>query len=117
MAGAEEAEVVVDLQKQNPKLKELPEGIDATVSTLNLSENELKALPASLGALTRLRQLDLSDNLMAALPEELGECSALEELLLYKNQLKKLPAAIGKLKSLRVLVSAPPPLPQRHPEP
>ena len=103
-ATTESLDVQVDLRKRNPKLKEVAEtDLDTAATHVDLSENELPALPPAIGSLSSLRILDVSDNRLAALPDELGACSSLEELLLYKNQLKKLPNSLGQLSNLRVL--------------
>ena len=97
-------EVRVDLVKQNPKLSTLAvDDLNAAVTHLNVSENQLPTLPPAISSLQKLRVINASDNQLTSLPDEIGDCVALEELLLFKNQLKKLPSTLGKLKSLRVL--------------
>jgi len=73
---------------------------------LHLSGLGLTAVPLaavlSLGG--ALRRLDLSDNELEALPAELGALHALEELLLAGNAaLRALPAALAGCVSLRLL--------------
>ncbi|CAN0414808.1 unnamed protein product, partial [Ectocarpus sp. 13 AM-2016] len=46
------------------------------------------AIPAQLGALTKLTWLNLSNNgLDGTIPKELGKLTALQELVLYDNHL------------------------------
>jgi Leucine-rich repeat (LRR) protein len=70
---------------------------------LNLSCNELNALPNSIGGLTKLESLNLSGNELTALPESIGGLSQLQTLLLSCNQLTTLPESIGKLTQLGTL--------------
>ena len=49
------------------------------LQTLNLSGNQLTALPESLGQLTQLQTLNLSGNQLTALPESLGQLTQLQE--------------------------------------
>ena len=39
------------------------------LETLNLSQNQITKLPATIGNLIELRELNLSDNLLSSLPE------------------------------------------------
>ncbi len=77
-------------------------GLEGLVS-LDLSDNQLKALPPEIGRLKSLRRLDLSRNQLTTLPPELGKLTALEELTLSGNPLVSLHPAIGRLTSLRRL--------------
>jgi internalin A len=70
---------------------------------LDLSGNQLTALPESLGQLTQLQSLDLSRNQLTALPESLGQLTQLQKLCLYDNQLATLPESLGQLTQLRRL--------------
>ncbi|XP_016160989.1 PREDICTED: geranylgeranyl transferase type-2 subunit alpha [Ficedula albicollis] len=67
----------------------------ATITRLELAHNELRALPAALGALRRLRELDLSDNHVT----ELGSAPPLPrlELLRLDRNPIALPAALSPL--------------------
>lgn len=67
---------------------------------LGLNFNQLEALPESIGALAKLQRLYLRGNALAALPEGVGNLKALLELDLTGCQLARLPAAMGRLEAL-----------------
>ncbi|XP_047579396.1 leucine-rich repeat and calponin homology domain-containing protein 1 isoform X3 [Lutra lutra] len=69
---------------------------------LNLSRNQLSALPACLCGLP-LKVLIASNNKLGALPEEIGQLKQLMELDVSCNEITALPQQIGQLKSLREL--------------
>ncbi|XP_051016789.1 leucine-rich repeat and calponin homology domain-containing protein 1 isoform X2 [Acomys russatus] len=69
---------------------------------LNLSRNQLSALPACLCGLP-LKVLIASNNKLGSLPEELGQLKQLMELDVSCNEITALPQQIGQLKSLREL--------------
>ncbi|MEM7055871.1 MAG: leucine-rich repeat domain-containing protein [Bacteroidota bacterium] len=68
------------------------------------SENRnLTTLDPAIGELKSLKTLDLSYNQLRALPEEIGNLVNLKELHLFRNQLEALPEDIKKLTSLQTL--------------
>ena len=67
---------------------------------LDLSGNQLTALPESLGQLTQLQSLDLSENQLTALPKSLGQLTQLVVLSVWDNSLAHLPNSLKELKSL-----------------
>ncbi|XP_077014369.1 leucine-rich repeat and calponin homology domain-containing protein 1 isoform X2 [Tamandua tetradactyla] len=69
---------------------------------LNLSRNQLSALPAYLCGLP-LKVLIASNNKLGSLPEEIGQLKQLMELDVSCNEITALPLQIGQLKSLREL--------------
>ncbi|MFM0341749.1 leucine-rich repeat-containing protein kinase family protein [Paraburkholderia fungorum] len=77
---------------------------------LILTDNELEALPAEIGACTQLQKLMLAGNRLKTLPEELAACSRLELLRLAANQLTALPAWLWRLPRLSWLAYAGNPL-------
>ncbi len=70
---------------------------------LNLSFQDLTALPESVGQLTQLQYLHLTGNQLTTLPESIGRLKLLQRLYLSGNQLTTLPESIGQLKLLQRL--------------
>ena len=80
---------------------------------LDLSGNDLTALPPEIGTLTQLKKLILGKyryddegdivgtigNKLSALPAQIGQLNQLEELQVVDNQLSALPGEIGQLTS------------------
>ena len=64
-----------------------------TLEILNLSGNQLTALPPDLGRLHRLEVLFCSDNEFTAVPDVLGECPRLRMVGFKANKIRTLPAA------------------------
>lgn len=73
------------------------------LGVLNLSCNQLTALPSEIGNLTALTELNLFENHLTMLPPEIGELSGVTGLYLSFNQLTALPPEIGGLSALREL--------------
>jgi hypothetical protein len=77
-------------------LTEFPEEIFSladTLEVLNLSGNQLSALPADLSRLHRLQIIFCSDNQFTTLPEVLGTCSQLRMVGFKANKIRTVPAA------------------------
>ena len=77
-------------------LKELPREVfdlADTLEVLNLSQNQLSALPDDLGRLKKLRILFASDNLFTHLPAVLGDCPQLSMIGFKANQIETVDAA------------------------
>ena len=112
-------------------LTEFPEEIFSladTLEVLNLSGNQLSALPADLPRLHRLQVIFCSDNQFTSVPEVLGQCPhltmvgfkankiatlsgaalplRLRWLILTDNQLASLPPEIGRCAHLQKLMLA-----------
>jgi len=75
----------------------------AALENLDLSYNDMDALPEEFLALTGLKRLDLSFNRIPRLPDGVGDWTELEELSLIDNPMTELPEALLGLKQLRVL--------------
>ena len=74
------------------------------LETLVLAVNDLTAVPARIGTLSRLRMLDLCHNGTLALPLELGALVGLRDFLyLHDNKLSSLPESLRRMKNLRYL--------------
>ena len=78
-------------------------GFLSRLTVLNLNENRLVSLPASISLLTELTQLSLSANTLSLLPPEVASLSRLSQLHLDGNRLTRLPEDLGKLKRLEKL--------------
>ncbi|KAK9817027.1 hypothetical protein WJX72_008577 [[Myrmecia] bisecta] len=72
-------------------------GALAKLEILNLKENKLTALPASLARCTNLVELHAGFNALASLPGEIGMLSKLRVLDVRNNLLRSLPAAMCTL--------------------
>ncbi len=99
-----------------------------SLEILNLSDNQLRSLPADLSRLKKLKIIFLSNNDFEEVPEVLADCPNLSMvgfksnkirvlgenilplgvrwLILTDNQLEKLPNSIGKLHDLQKLMLA-----------
>lgn len=73
------------------------------LESLELRENVLIGLPASITKLERLERLDLGNNEIESLPPYIGSLPALQELWLDQNKLQRLPPEIGLLANLNCL--------------
>jgi hypothetical protein len=73
---------------------------------LQLSNNEITALPEAFGHLKRLERLGVAGNRLRALPESIGNCAKLEGLWAHGNLLGSLPATIEKCEWMRNLMLA-----------
>jgi leucine-rich repeat protein SHOC2 len=70
---------------------------------LDLRQNQLRRLPASIGDLTTLIELDLKANELVSLPQSIGNLVNLNRIALHCNQLTTLPESIGNLCDLTYL--------------
>ncbi|KAE8674998.1 Plant intracellular Ras-group-related LRR protein 1 [Hibiscus syriacus] len=100
---------VSKLDLSNNNLQSIPESLTArllNVVNLDVHSNQLKSLPNSIGCLSKLKILNVSGNFLQALPKTIENCRSLEELNANFNQLTTLPDTIGfeliKLKKLSV---------------
>lgn len=84
------------------ELKGLPTSLGQLVSlqTLNLSWNGIRKLPADLDGLKQLQVLDISSNEIRRLPESLCKIRTLEVFKASHNDIVELPASIGQLTGL-----------------
>lgn len=77
------------------------------IERLDLSRNQLRALPDSTFALARLERLDASHNRLTTLPPLVSQLAALEVLDLRANALERLPEqALDALPRLREVLVA-----------
>jgi Leucine-rich repeat (LRR) protein len=69
---------------------------------LSVSGNKLVELPISIQNLTALKILNIADNQLKALPESLGKhCIHLQTLLIYGNMFTSFPCTFLHLKELQ----------------
>jgi len=78
-------------------------GALAALEELHLAKATCKALPSSIGKLSRLTKLDLYYSKVAALPDEIGACQSLHAIEARSSALKALPESIGRLGALHTL--------------
>jgi hypothetical protein len=89
LAGLRRLDLAAGLTEFPPEIFDLAD----TLEVLNLSGNQLSALPADLGRLHRLQVLFCSDNQFTAVPEVLGTCPQLSMVGFKANKIRTLPAA------------------------
>jgi Leucine-rich repeat (LRR) protein len=79
--------------------------LPTSLKQLNISGNFLSCIPRSVlsASLNKLEKLDLSLNQLAAIPEDICNLMKLEELRLDSNMIVSLPDSIGRLSKLKVL--------------
>jgi len=99
---------ITSLDLSNKNLKILPKEIGnfPQLTHLGLGHNQLSELPKEIGKLTKLTHLDLVYNQLTTLPKEIGTLSQLTHLGLGYNQLIKLPEEIGNLTQLTLFLCA-----------
>ncbi|XP_030544975.2 plant intracellular Ras-group-related LRR protein 6-like [Rhodamnia argentea] len=90
--------IICKLDLSNNNLQMIPEPLAArllNVAVLDVQSNQLKALPNSIGCLSKLKLLNVAGNLLVSLPTTILKCRSLEELNANFNQLTMLPDAVG----------------------
>ena len=97
-------EHITGLKLAKDDLSYLSELVDLPqLTTLDLSDNQLAALPESVTRLQNLTTLDLNRNQLTALPESFGDLQNLTKLTLSFNQLTALPESVTHLQNLTTL--------------
>ena len=98
---------ICKLDLSNNYLQTIPESLTArllNLIALDVHSNQLKALPNSIGCLSKLKTLNVSGNFLVSLPKSIQHCRSLEELNANFNKLIRLPDSIGyELTNLRKL--------------
>ncbi|MEL7506843.1 MAG: COR domain-containing protein, partial [Cyanobacteria bacterium J06554_1] len=96
---------LTSLDLSSNQLNQLPPEIGqlTSLTSLNLSNNQLNQLPPEIGQLTSLTSLNLSDNQLTELPLEIVQLTVLTSLDLSDNQLTELPTEIVQLTALTSL--------------
>lgn len=89
------------------RIREVPAGsLPATLRWLIVTDNEIEALPPTIGRCTRLQKLMLAGNRLQALPTEMAACQGLELLRISANRLAALPDWLLSLPRLAWLAFA-----------
>jgi len=89
LAGAKRLDLSCGLREFPREIFDLADSLEV----LNLSQNQLSALPDDLGRLKKLRILFASDNQFTHLPAVLGECPQLSMIGFKANQIETVDAA------------------------
>ena len=89
--------------EEDKVLQLIEEAAESKQPSLDLSSNQLTALPPEISKLTNLTELNLSGNQLTAIPPEISKLTNLTELRLSGNQLTALPPEISKLTNLTEL--------------
>jgi len=89
LAGLRRLDLAADLTEFPEEIFTLADSLEV----LNLSGNQLTALPAGLARLHRLQVLFCSDNQFTTVPEVLGQCRQLRMVGFKANKITTLPAA------------------------
>jgi len=101
--AAEDGRTELDLSFN--QLTALPDAVAQLqdLTTLDLRLNQLTSVPDAIAQLQNLTGLYLGDNQLTSLPEAIGQLRNLTTLNLYHNQLTSLPDAIAQLQNLTEL--------------
>ncbi len=87
------------------QLTALPESAfsNPDVTTLNLSNNQLTSLPADIAKLSNLEILNVENNRLESLPPEISQLTKLREIKANNNRMTSLPGEIGAMTQLKIL--------------
>lgn len=77
-----------------------PEALSTQLKWLILTDNQITALPSTIGKCTNLQKLMLSGNKIQSIPKEITQCTNLELVRLSSNQLEEPPMDLLKLPNL-----------------
>lgn len=89
------------------QIREVPaSALGVSLRWLILTDNQIEALPASIGLCHSMQKLMLSGNRLTQLPDALAECSHLELLRIAANRLESLPDFLFELPKLSWLAFA-----------
>lgn len=94
-------------QLRNNQITEFPKELfqlEKVLRTLDLSNNKIPSLPATIGNFANLKNFAASHNKLAAVPEEVGQLKKLESLNLSTNFLTSVPSTLCNLTNLRTVI-------------
>ncbi|MAP96521.1 MAG: protein kinase [Ponticaulis sp.] len=98
---------------KNNKISQVPENsLPDQLRWLILTDNEITALPQSIGRLNKLQKCMLAGNQLTDLPEEMANCRSIELLRLSANHFEAIPDFVFDLPKLTWLTFAGNPLHQ-----
>ena len=95
----------IELNLSNLDLRAVPaETFNFTrIEVLRLAKNRLSTISSAISHLRRLRVLEAPTNVIQVLPDTISNCSHLQELDLSHNRLSSLPQHFNSLRHLRIL--------------
>lgn len=76
----------------------------ATINFIDLSSENIQALPKEIGLFTGLTQLVMKNNQLSTLPKEIAQLVNLERLVLTNNRLNSIPIELTQLAQLTSLI-------------
>lgn len=94
-------------QLSNSNLREFPKElflISGVLRTLDISENKIAMVPATICKFEHMKQLTMNNNRISSLPDSMCKLTKLESLHCSGNQLSKLPESFSQLVNIRTLV-------------
>ena len=90
-------------QRTGANLPQSLELLANTIEVIDLSKNELTAIPEFLYECTALKRLNLSENQISEVHLQIDKWQQIEVIKLSSNKLTSLPASLSKLSNVRAL--------------
>lgn len=96
---------ITKLHLDDNQLRALPENIDALseLTSLSVYDNRLQVLPAAVCHLKHLKTLMVQNNELVALPKGMENLNQLERLYISHNNIAQLPSGLAQLANLHSL--------------
>ena len=90
---------ITHLELSNNQLSAIPEAIGNLIllQQLDVSLNQIESIDSAIGKCIRLRKLNVEKNRIEFFPDELADCIVLEEVLARDNKLNALPQGLEDL--------------------
>lgn len=102
LSGSRELKKVI-LLFNDLTLDDLKHRQPSSIVEVNLANNKIKYVPASIGAFSSVKKLNFNNNQIDSVSPAIGSLRDLEELSFYKNRLSTIPSAVYALPRLRVI--------------